>query len=255
MPAHGLEHDEGRDQTRIGPEVVAEVVVTRMLAAERGPGLGHDLLDERVPDPRAHRRAAVLAHCLGDGLGTDEIVDDRRARTLVEHADGHQRGRQRTGDRPRLLVDKEHTVGITVEGETDVGTTVEDSRHEVFEVLGLDGISGMVGKCAVEFAVQHLELHREPAEDGGDHEPTHTVGRVGHDLERSQRSHVDERTHVVGEVVEQIERGTPTSRIGRDIAKLTIGGQLLDAHQTRLFADRFGTRQAELDAVVLGGIV
>ena len=46
-----LEHDQGGDDARVGPVVVAEVVVARVLAAEDRAGLGHDLLDEGVADP------------------------------------------------------------------------------------------------------------------------------------------------------------------------------------------------------------
>src|SRR4051794_1832119 len=43
---HELEDDQGGDQARVGPVVVAEVVVPRVLAAEDGAGVGHDGLDE-----------------------------------------------------------------------------------------------------------------------------------------------------------------------------------------------------------------
>ena len=56
-----LEHHQGGDDPRVGPVVVPEVVVPRVLAAEDGPGLGHHLLDEGVSDPGAHRRARRLA--------------------------------------------------------------------------------------------------------------------------------------------------------------------------------------------------
>src|SRR5207237_686601 len=41
-----------RDEAGVGPVVVAEVVVARVLTAEHGVGVGHDLLDERVADTR-----------------------------------------------------------------------------------------------------------------------------------------------------------------------------------------------------------
>src|SRR4051812_46821763 len=48
-----LEDDHGRDQARVGPVVLAEVVVARVLATEDRAGLGHHLLDERVSDASA----------------------------------------------------------------------------------------------------------------------------------------------------------------------------------------------------------
>ena len=50
-----LEHDQGGDDAGVGPEVVGEVVVAAVLAAEDGARLGHHRLDERVADPGAHR--------------------------------------------------------------------------------------------------------------------------------------------------------------------------------------------------------
>src|SRR5581483_581624 len=55
-----LESDDGGDQARVGPVVVPEVVVTRMLAPEDRAGLGHHLLDERVAHARADGRPAAL---------------------------------------------------------------------------------------------------------------------------------------------------------------------------------------------------
>ena len=58
--AEQLEHEERGDDARVGPEVVAVVVVARVLAAEDGAGLGHHLLDEGVAHPGADRRAPHL---------------------------------------------------------------------------------------------------------------------------------------------------------------------------------------------------
>ena len=79
-----LEHQQRRDRAGVRAPVVAEVVVRGVLAAEDGAGLGHHLLDERVTDARAHRRAAVLADDLRDRVRADEVVDDRLARVAVE---------------------------------------------------------------------------------------------------------------------------------------------------------------------------
>ena len=55
------------------------------IAAEHGTALGHDLLDVAVADLGPDGDAAVLADDLGDGAGADEVVEDGRARELVEH--------------------------------------------------------------------------------------------------------------------------------------------------------------------------
>src|SRR4051812_3687003 len=74
--AQHLEHDHRGDDPGIRAPVVAEVVVAGVLTAEHSTRVGHDLLDERVPDPGPLRGAAHLADHLGDGLGADEVVDD-----------------------------------------------------------------------------------------------------------------------------------------------------------------------------------
>ena len=51
--------DEHRgDQAGVGPEVVAEGVVARVLAPEDGPFLTHPLLEERMTDAIDERNAA-----------------------------------------------------------------------------------------------------------------------------------------------------------------------------------------------------
>jgi hypothetical protein len=62
-----VEHEHAGDEAAVRAEVLQEVVVRRVLAAEDGAGGHHLLLDERVAHLRAHRHAAVLAHDLGHG--------------------------------------------------------------------------------------------------------------------------------------------------------------------------------------------
>ena len=52
--------------------------MTGVLSTEHGAGLLHNLLDEGVPDPRPHRYTSGFADPLGDSLGADEVVHDRR---------------------------------------------------------------------------------------------------------------------------------------------------------------------------------
>src|ERR1700736_2033721 len=53
-----LEHDEQRNEPRVGVVVIAEVEVPRMLAAKNCVAFAHDFLDNRVTDARAHSVAA-----------------------------------------------------------------------------------------------------------------------------------------------------------------------------------------------------
>ena len=88
-------HQHRGDQAAVGAVVAGEVVVRRVLAAEHGAGLGHDLLDERVTDLRAHRHAAVLADDLGHGPRADQVVQDRAAGRAAQHGGGEDRRRRR----------------------------------------------------------------------------------------------------------------------------------------------------------------
>ena len=127
----------------VGAVVVAEVVVARVLPAEHRTRLGHDLLDERVPHPRADRRPAVLADHLGDGPRADEVVDDPRARDSLEHRTGDEGSDLRTAHALRALVDEEHPVRVAVEGETDVGVPSRGPRAS--GPAGSRGRSGSAG--------------------------------------------------------------------------------------------------------------
>ena len=186
MTTELLEHDEGGDGAGVGPPVVAEVVVRRVLAAERGAGLGHDRLDVAVADTGAHRGAAVLADDLGHGLRADQVVQDRGAGFLGQHALGDDRGGDRAGDRLAEVVDEEDPIGVAVEGEADVGARLEDPRLEVDEVVGVERVGRVVREVAVELAVHDLDVDRQRREHGGDDEATHAVGGVGHDLQRAR---------------------------------------------------------------------
>ena len=56
------------EHSGVCPPEVPEVEVTGVLASENRTGLGHGRLDERVPDPGPHWRAASLAHDLRDSV-------------------------------------------------------------------------------------------------------------------------------------------------------------------------------------------
>ena len=102
------------------------------------------------------------------------------------------------------LVDEEHPVGVTVEGEPDVGAVLEHRRLQVDQVLGLDGVGRMVGEGAVELAEEDRDLEGQRSNTSGHHQPAHAVGGVGHHPERAQRADVDERADVVRVLLEQV---------------------------------------------------
>ena len=140
------------------PVVAGEVVVRRVLAAEHGAGLGHDLLDERVTDLGAHRHAAVLADDLGHGARADQVVQHGGARLAAQDGGGEDRRRRRAGQPDAQLVDDEHAVGVAVEGQADVEAAGLHPGPQVALVGRLQRVGRVVRERAVELAVHHLEL-------------------------------------------------------------------------------------------------
>ena len=172
------------DDAGVGPEVLPEVVVRGVLAAEHRVGVGHDLLHERVADAALHRLAAELADHLGDGLRADHVVHDRFAGVAGEHRGGEDRGGGGPGDDLALVVDEDDAVGVAVEREPDRGVLGEHRPPEVGEVRERHDVGGMVREGAVELAVEHRELERQTLEHRGHDHAAHAVGGVGDDAHR-----------------------------------------------------------------------
>ena len=111
-----------------------------------------------------------------------QVVQDRGARLLGQHAGGqHGRGGG-AGQAAAGLVDDEHPVGVAVEGQPDVGAHRQDPGLEVALVGRLHRVGRVVRERAVELAVHDLEVERQPLEHLRHDQPAHAVGRVGHDL-------------------------------------------------------------------------
>ena len=195
----------------VGAVVLGEVVVRRVLAAEQRAGLGHPLLDERVTDPGADRRAAVLADHLGHGLRADQVVEDRRARVRCAAS---------TADRIAVVVEPLRPVPVSSTTKTRSASpsnarptskppdTTRARRSRWF--AGCSGSAGWFGNVPSSSRVHHLEVeHAEALEHGRHDEPTHPVRGVGDDAARAQRGDVDERHDVVGERRQQVLLGAP----------------------------------------------
>ena len=163
-------------------------------------------------------------------------------------------------DRPRPgLVDDEHAVGVAVEGQPDVEAARHHAGLEVELVGGLDGIGRVVRERAVELAVHHLELDLGQAlEDLGHDEAAHAVGGVGHDLAAGATASgsMNDTTWSAKSssrscVVSRPGRWRPA---GRRAVEHGVGDGL-DVGQARVRAHRPRPGQAQLDAVVLRGVV
>ena len=165
------------------------------------------------------------------------------------------RGGGRAADRLALVVDEEHAVGVAVEREADVGAEVEHRALEVLQVLGLDRVGGVVRERAVELAEEHGQRRtaglRTPS---GTTSPPMPLAVSATTLSGRSADDVDERAHVLAERRRAGRRARPCPATSpRDVTPdATIS---LICVQAGLLADRRGAGAAQLDAVVLRGVV
>ena len=224
-----------------------------VLAAEDRAGLGHHLLDERVADAGADRRAAELADDLGDGLRADQVVHDRLARVPVE-------------DRRRRAIavvvepdtgcawssTRNDAVGVAVEREPDVGAARRAPRAGgPSRFSGWIGSAGWFGNVPSSSPKSIVELERQAGEHRGDDEAAHAVGGVGDDAER-RAARRRRRTSARGatNVGEQVARARPGPGSSARSSSPPATVALISA-EPGVLADRRGAGPAQLDAVVL----
>ena len=245
---------EGGDDARVGPEVVAVVVVARVLPAEDGARLGHHLLDDGVAHLGADGHAAHFGHDLGHHVGADEVVEDRLARVLGQHGRGHQRRRQRAGHGLGLLVDQEDAVGVAVEGQADVGAVLEHRRLQRHQVLGLDRVGRVVREVPSSSGNRISTVKGSRSNTMGTTSPPMPLAVSATTLSGRSDADVDEGHDVVGPLVEQVLLG-PASLQGRQRLAQQLLGPGFDVGQAGVAPDRARPGQAELEAVVLRRVV
>src|SRR6266542_6041302 len=193
-----LEHEEEGDHAGVGLREVAEVVVARDLAGKGRVLFAHPLLDERVADPVDDRDAARPQDRLGHGPARADVVDDLRARLLLEDGLGQESGDEVAGDELAGLVDEEAAVGVSVEGRAEVGTRLERLLDYELAVLRQERVRLVVGEGPVRGEEPALGRDlREPLENRRQHRTRHPVGGVDHDPPRPDRPGADEREHAV----------------------------------------------------------
>ena len=189
----------------VGEPEVAEVVVGAVLAAEHRVVAGHLALDEGVADAGAHAASAGLGDDLGHLGGADHVVDDGDVggiRTVGDGtsdlAAGDERGDGAGAHRFSALVDDEAAVGVTVEGQAEVGAVLPDGGLQVDEVLGVERVGLVVGEAAVELEVERDDGERKGRqagaglEHGRDRVAAHAVAGVDDDLEVPDAGEVDQ---------------------------------------------------------------
>ena len=135
----------------------------------------------------------------GHGPARADVVDDLRARFLLEHQRREQRGDEVAGDELARVVDEEAAVGVAVEGDPEVGALLERLRDDELAVLGEERVRLVVREGAVRLEVAGHGLDRQALEHRRQHRPGHPVGGVDHDPERPHRVDVDEGEDLVAE--------------------------------------------------------
>lgn len=185
-------------------------------------------------------------------------MDDRAlaavAREFACGDQGRDRGR---GDRFAPFVDDEAAVGVSVEGEAEVGALFADALLEIHEVRRVQGVGLVVGEGAVQLEVHGDEGQGQTLEDRGNGVAAHAVARVDHDLQGADGGQVDEGAKVRRVILQRVGPGD-RSRVRRGFGGARVRPafrQLADLRQARVLADGGGARAAQLDAVVLGRVV
>ncbi len=204
-----------------GRAVVEHEEVPGLLSAE-GVTVGEHLL-EHVPvaDGRLH--------------GADVVAVHRQAQTEVRHHRGHERvplelaellEPDREDAHELVAVDDaservhgQAPVGVSVEGDAEVGLGLDDEALERFEVRRADAV---VDVESVGFGGGDDDLGTGLAQSGGADDRGGTVGAVDDDLETRERAHPvgGDRAH---ELLRVLVRG---GRVAGDPSHLGAGGTL-----------------------------
>ncbi len=171
--------------------------MARDLAAEGGVLLAHHVLDEGVADAADDRDAPGPLDRLGHGPARAHVVDDLRARLLLQDRLGQERGGEVTGDELAGVVDEEAAVGVPVERDAEIGLLLEGLADDELAVLGQERVRLVVREGSVRLEVAADGVDRQPLEDGREHRAAHPVRGVDDDPERLDLLDVDEREDAV----------------------------------------------------------
>src|SRR5919197_995121 len=166
---HELQHEQEGDDARVRLREGAEVVVPRDLAGEGRVLLPHPVLDERVADAVDERDAAGALDGLRHGPARANVVDDLRARLLLEHRLGQQRRDEVAGDELAGVVDEEAPVGVAVEGDPEIGALLQRLADDELPVLREERVRLVVRKGAVGLEEAPHRVDRQPVEDRRGH--------------------------------------------------------------------------------------
>ena len=167
------------------------------LARECRVLLPHPVLDVRVADPVDERHAAGPGDRLRHGPARAHVVDDLRARLLLQQHLGEEGGDEIAGDELARVVDEEAAVGVAVEGDAELGALLEGLADDELAVLGQERVRLVVRERPVRLEEAAHRLDRQSLQDRRQHCTRHPVRRVDDDAQRLDRIDLDEREHLL----------------------------------------------------------
>ena len=228
--------------------------MARDLAGEDRVFLPHPLLDERVADAVDQRDAAGALDRLPDRPARADVVDDLRARVLLEHRLGEQGGDEVARDELAGVVDEEAAVRVAVERRAELGLVLEHLADHELAVLREEGVRRVVREGAVGLEEVRHGVDRDPLQHRRQHHAGHPVRRVDHHAPTLDLVQLDEGQDLVHEARKDIPRRGPSPR-DRSGPDGTGHGPIADVQKAGVAADGHRAPADDLHAVVLLGIV
>jgi hypothetical protein len=131
---------------------------------------------------------------------------------FLQHGGRDDRGGRRSGERLALVIHEEAPVGVTVEGQADMGSGLQNPAPQGEQVLRLDGVGRVVREGPVQFPVHDVEMEGQAGEDRGHDQAAHSVSGVSHHSERAESVQVDERAHLGRVVAQHVSPADATQR-------------------------------------------
>ncbi len=183
-------------------------------------------------------------------------MDHGASGLALEHLAGDQGGDQVGADRFAEFVDEGGAITVAVEADAQVRLLLDDQRAQVAQVRRQQRIRLVVREAAVELEVERQQLHAAGLEQGPV-DRAHAVGGVGGEpqlrgIARLEGA-VKEGEDVFGVLRLDAPRLDPAGDCGR--RRLFAQSMPLDDRDAVIAGHRHRAGEAELEAVVLGGVV
>lgn len=176
-------------------------------------------------------------------------------------ADRDQRGDGRRRQRPSGLVHHKTAVGVAVERQPQIRVVGDDGRLKVAEVLGFQGVGGVVRERAVECEVERNHGERQGrvelvAQDCRYGQACHAVACIHHHFEWPDPVQAYQRTQFFGVAGQDVLLRDVALDPGRgDPGVKVLLGQVPDGVEPGVGGYRHGAGLGHFDAVVFGGVV